>query len=87
MAEASSLALELAPAVTTTAPSPHWPGCSRGGGVLICTAQGHPAVGESLLSCALSASTCPKVSTGYWAVSPGTLESRACAPGITFLGP
>ena len=77
----SSPALESAPAVTTAAPSPQVPGCTRGGG-LICTAWGRWAAGASLLSCVFLASACPGGSAGFWAVSPSALCSRACAAGI-----
>ena len=81
MEAASSPALESAPAVTTADLSLQGPGCS-GGGPLTCTAQGRPAAGVSLLSCALLASACPRGSAGSWTVSAGTLCSWACAVGF-----
>ena len=84
MVAASSPALESAPAVTTTAPSPQGPGCSRVGGRRSAQLWGHPVAGAS---CVLPGSAYPGGSTGSWAVPPDALGSLACAAGIALLGP
>ena len=86
MALASSPALESAPAVTTTVSQSTGAWMLRGQRAPICTAQGHPGSGASLLPCVLPASICPEGSARSWAVSPSALGSRAFAAGITLPG-
>ena len=71
----SSPALESAPQVSTTAPSPQGPGCSRAVAPT-CTARGRPAARVSSLSWALLASACPGLCLlAPWALGPAWLES------------
>ena len=86
VAVASSPALESAPAVSTAVSQSTVAWMVRGWGVLICTVQGCPAAGASLLPCIFPASAFPGGTARSWAVSPVALGSRACAARIA-LGP
>ena len=86
LAGASSPALESAPTVTTVVSQSTLSWMLLGQGALICTAWGCPVAGESLLSCALPASTCPKEHRilGCVPQRPGIRDLCCwnCTPGV-----